>query len=136
MDEPWEAVLTMDDWYDGPRVGVAHCQGSPHYYRSLYLDAPKWNPDEDRFELTPLSPIAVNAALELETIWERWHNACRSGKAPENPNGERVLPEDRERRVELETLLAAECTANAGQTCLVHGEFELGCKRVRWRPVL
>ena len=72
MDERWESVHTVDDWYDGPREGVADYLGSHHYYRSVFLDTPKWNPDEDRFELTPISGSAYEAALELHVIWERW----------------------------------------------------------------
>lgn len=135
MGEAWEAVHTMDDWYDGPRAGVADFLGSPHYYRSVYLDTPKWNPDEDRFELAPLSQDAFEAALELQAIWERWHRAYKTGNAPDDPEDERVLPADRPQRDELERVLAAGRTAHASRVVLVHGAFELGCKRVRWRPV-
>jgi hypothetical protein len=135
VSKTWEAVHTTDDWYDGPRGGVADCGGSPHYYRSVYLDTPKWNPDEDRFELTPLSRKGFEAALELQAIWDRWRQAYRCGTAPEDPDDERVLPADRQRRSELEQVLAAGREANASRAVLMHGEFELGCKRVRWWPV-
>jgi hypothetical protein len=131
----WDTVHTVDDWYDGPRGGVADFGGSPHYYRSVYLDSPKWNPDEDRFELTPLPPSAFAAALELQAIWERWRQAHKAGAAPDDPEDERVLPADRDRRGGLEQVLAAGRAANASRLVLLHGEFELGCKRVRWRPV-
>ena len=135
MRASWETVYTMDDWYDGPRGGVADFGGAPHYYRSVYLDSPKWNPDEDRFELTPLPRDAFEAAVELQAIWDRWHEAHRAGNAPEDPDDGHVLPADRLRRDELERELAAGRAANASRAMLVHGEFELGCKRVRWRPV-
>ena len=135
MCESWETVHTMDNWYDGPRGGVADFGGAPHYYRSVYLDTPKWNPDEDRFELTPLPRAAFEAAVELQAIWERWNQAYKAGNAPKDPDDERVLPADRQRWSELEQVLAAGRTANASRTVLVHGAFELGCKRVRWWPV-
>ncbi|MCL4854275.1 MAG: hypothetical protein KJZ78_23180 [Bryobacteraceae bacterium] len=135
MGGSWEVVYTMDDWYDGPRGGVADFGGSPHYYRSVYLDYPQWNPDEDRFELTPLPRDAFEAAVELQVIWERWHEAHQVGTALEDPDGERVLPADRAQCVELERVLAAGREANASRAFLLHGEFELGCKRVRWWPV-
>ena len=135
MGEAWEPVHTMDDWYDGPRGGVADFGGSPHYYRSVYLDTPKWNPDEDRFELTPLAADTFRAALELQAIWERWHHAHKAATAPDDPDDERVLPADRSRRDELERVLAAGRAGNASLAVLVCGEFELGCKRVRWLPV-
>lgn len=135
MGELWEPVHTMDDWYDGPRGGVADYGGSPHYYRSVYLDTPKWDPDEDRFELTPLSQAAFVIALELQTIFERWREAYKAGTAPHDPDDERVLPGDRSRRDELDLIFVATRAANANQVVLVHGEFELGCERVRWRAV-
>jgi hypothetical protein len=134
MGAAWETVHTVDDWYDGPRGGVADCGGPPHYYRSVYLDCPTWDPDEDRFELTPLPDEAFAAALELQAIWERWHQASKAGAAPADPDDERVLPADRRRRDELDRTLAAGRAANASRTVLAHGEFELGCKRVRWKP--
>jgi hypothetical protein len=135
VDGPWEVVHTVSDWYDGPRGGVADYRGCPHYYRSVYLDTPQWNADEDRFELTPLSKAALDVALELQAIWERWYQAYRAGTAPEGPEDERALPADRAQRDELERVLARERSANAGRTFTVRGEFDLGCKRVRWRPV-
>ena len=54
MDKNFEPVESVDDYYDGPRAGIANFRGQPHAYRSLYLDSSEWNPDEDRFELTPL----------------------------------------------------------------------------------
>jgi hypothetical protein len=135
MDKAWEPVHTMDDWYDGPRGGVADYGGLPHYYRSVFLDTPRWNPDEDRFELTPLSSVGVSAALELQAIHERWQKARFANAVPDDPDDERVLPSDRTRRDQLERLLAAERAANAGRAILVHGEFERGCKRVRWWAV-
>jgi len=135
VGEAWETVHTVGDWYDGPRGGVADFGGAPHYYRSVYLDAPNWNPDEDRFELTPLSQDAFEAARELQTIWERWNRAHKAGTAPEASGDEWALPADRQRRGEQEQVLAAGRAANASHAVLVHGEFELGCKRVRWWPV-
>jgi hypothetical protein len=133
--EPWEPVHTVDDWYDGPRGGVADHGGRPHHYRSLYLDNERWNADEDRFELTPVSADAVGWTQECGNILRRYYAAYHAGTAPDDPDDERVLPEDRARRDELEQKFSAELTANKYRTFVVRGEFELGCKRVKWRPV-
>ena len=100
LNAVWEAVRSVDDWYDGPRQGVADYRGLAHYYQSVYLDTPVWDPDEDRFELTPLPEDAFLAALELQAIWQRWYQAHKSGTAPEDVDDERVLPADRHRRNE------------------------------------
>ncbi|WP_157369814.1 hypothetical protein [Zavarzinella formosa] len=135
MDEPWHVVHTIDDWYDGSRGGVADYFGVSHYYRSIYLDTPTWNPDEDRFELTLLPTVAFEAALELQAIWEKWHQAYKAGTAPEDPDDERVLPEDKTKNAELTQILAAGRESGKDRIILVRGEFKLGCKHVCWRKM-
>ena len=53
-----ETIYVIEDWYDGPRSGFADYRQQPHFYRSLHLDGDNhshYDPDEDRFELTPVS---------------------------------------------------------------------------------
>ena len=54
MTEDFEPVHSVDEYYDGPREGMADFGGHPHRYRSMYLDGAEWDPDDDRFELTPV----------------------------------------------------------------------------------
>ena len=54
MESNFEPVHSVDEYYDGPRAGVAEYQGRLHHYRSVYLDSATWNADEDRFELRPV----------------------------------------------------------------------------------
>lgn len=134
LTSPWERVHSIEDWYDGPRAGIADHWGWPHHYRSLYLDNDRWDPDEDRFELVPVAAEAVEWARECDEILRRYYKAHQAGTAPEDPDDDRVLPADRTRRKELELRLAAELAANRHRALVVRGEFELGCKRVRWKP--
>ena len=54
MKKPFEPVHAVDDYYDGPRVGVADFRGSRHRFRSLgWPPLETWDPEDDRFELTP-----------------------------------------------------------------------------------
>ena len=52
MESDFDIVYTIHDWYDGARDGAATFRGSPFRYRSVYMDTPTWDPNEDRFELT------------------------------------------------------------------------------------
>jgi hypothetical protein len=53
MKTPFEPVHTVDDYYDGPRTGVAEFQGVRHRFRSLVWPPTKnWDSEDDRFELT------------------------------------------------------------------------------------
>jgi hypothetical protein len=135
MDSALETVHTVSDWYDGPRGGAADYGGAPHWYRSVYLDGDgPWIPDEDRFELTPLSAEALAWEREQTAIFERWDQARKSGAVvwdgDEATCG--AFPEDMPRYRDLERLVK-DYLARHPPVALVRGKFELGCREVRWQ---
>jgi hypothetical protein len=140
MNDAFEAVHTVEDYYDGPRSGVADFEGAPHYYRSIYLDGSRWDADEDRFELSPVTPEVVVAACELAAVFGRWDLVLQSIPGFTWSDEEfGALPEERTRRRELETFLESGYAAAVKVSrVLVHGEF-VACDRsrsrlkVRWR---
>jgi hypothetical protein len=134
MGEPIETVYTVHDWYDGPRSGAADYQGTPYWYRSIYLDNAEYNRDEDRFELTPLVRDALEWDLERDSIFSRWDAARKSGVLMWKDGDEEgfgALPEEMGRYRDLNRKIKDYLAANA-PTLLVRGEFEPGCKKVRW----
>ncbi len=142
MGGPFETVHTVEDYYDGPRAGIANHAGQPHYYRSIYLDLPDWNPDEDRFELSPVSPEVVAAALEAAEIFNRWNNSKPRTTGLVIPDDEfGALPADRARRQELAQFLERSyAVATKAGSVLVRGHFQLypaspSGLQVRWNPV-
>ena len=56
--ESYETVHMVDEYYDGPRTGIADFHGVRHAFRSLAWETSTWDADEDRFELTPVPPAA------------------------------------------------------------------------------
>jgi hypothetical protein len=135
MDTAFETVYTIVDWYDGPREGAADFRGVPHRYRSVYLDTPEWNPDEDRFELTPIPTELLTAMLEADRLWRRWDAARRAGTLPQMADdAPRVLPEDRAHYVTLTADIDAALACRV-PTMLAHGAFQYRPDRVRWMPV-
>lgn len=56
MDPTFEHVLRVDDWYDGVREGVALYRGAPHHFVWLGWEREDWDPDDDRYRLSPLDP--------------------------------------------------------------------------------
>ena len=49
----FEPVHIVDDYYDGPRTGVADFHGVRHTFHSLaWARTDEWDADDDRFELT------------------------------------------------------------------------------------
>lgn len=140
MNNTFQAVYTVEDYCDGPRSGVAGFEGHPHYYRSVYLDTPQWNPNEDRFELSPVTPEVVAAACEAAAIFQRWDAKQRRTPGFTFTDEEfGALPEERARRHELEQFLESSYTAAArAKRMLVHGEFRVSDSapsrfQVRWK---
>lgn len=133
-DGALEVVHTIDDWYDGPRGGAADFRGAPHWYRSVYLDGEEWDPDEDRFELTPLTAEALGWILELSAIFKRWDALHRGGQLAWDGDEETfgALPEERDRARELSRLID-DYLARTQPTVLVRGTFAPVCTHVRWR---
>ena len=138
---PDETVYVVEDWYDGPRTGYADYQQKPYFYRSLFLDIEEgkdYNPDEDRFELTPVSEQVVEWAIACHQLWLKWSEAYRSGALPEEPDDEvRILPEDRARNQELREMIEQNWAERSAPSFIVRGEFDAGFGggKVRWREL-
>lgn len=74
----WETVYTVNDYFDGPRNGVASYRGVPHAYQCEWDDgADEWGAE---FLLTPISPEQLSAAEELWSIWQRYLAKFRQGE--------------------------------------------------------
>jgi|RhiMetdeSRZDD1v2_1073273.scaffolds.fasta_scaffold818701_2 hypothetical protein len=119
----FERVYTIDEWRAGPRAGVANFAGAPHFYRSV---------DEDRFELTPLSPELLAMMLEADALLHRWHPGPRiSGQVPAQGSGP---PEERARYSELQRQIA-DGLAKRHPIAIMRGHFDFDPDRVRWTPI-
>lgn len=54
MSGQFEPVCEVDDYYDGPRTGVAEYRGVRHRFRSVvWPPGENWDSEDDRFELVP-----------------------------------------------------------------------------------
>jgi len=69
----YERVFTVNDYWDGPRAGIANFHGEPHAFQRE-VDA---DPDEysDIFRLNPIDQRTLELALEQWAIWSRWKGA-------------------------------------------------------------
>ena len=136
-----EIVHVVEDWYDGPRAGYADYQQRPHFFRSLYLDGETGDgyiPNEDRFELTPVSEQVVEWAIAGHQLWLRWNEAHRAGTLLQEPHdGERILLEDRARNQQLRDRIEQHLAKHSAPSFIIRGEFEasFGGGRVHWREL-
>jgi hypothetical protein len=135
MESASDILYTIDDWYDGARHGAATFRGALVRYRSVYLDTAKWDPEENRFELTPISEELLDAMLEADRLWPRWEAARKAGTLPNAPHdAPRVLPEDLERYTALKAQIEADLAART-PTVLATAAFDYALDRVEWTPI-
>jgi len=128
----YEAVYTITDWYDGARSGVADLNGKPHYYET------HWDEGEDDWSeiylLKPLDAETFALAMESWEIWLRWERAFKEGKTTQETHP--ALPEERQRRNELEKILAERLVVSPETSVQATAEFAYGePTKVKWRVV-
>jgi len=132
MELLFEHVYTIDEWRAGPRAGVANFAGVPHYYRSVTPGSDAWSPDEDRFELIPLSAELFDTILEASALFSRWHPGPRtsnhSARDGSRPAEEGARYEELERQI-------ADALAMRLPIAIMRGHFDFDPDRVRWTPI-
>lgn len=117
----FERVYTVNDWYDGPRMGFADCGGVPHAYRSIWRDdLDDWDP-EGRFVLCPVTPDVLERALEDWAIWQRWEDAYYAGRTTDATHP--ALPADQPRHAELAPIIERALEVDAASALVAIGEF-------------
>lgn len=120
LEPEYERVHTVTDYYDGPRKGIADFDGRPHVYES------EWDDLADDYAFTfRLSPVAEGVfalAMESWLIWLRWEAAFHGGHTTQETHP--ALPEDRDRFLELESLLEAALKMDKANYVRAHGDFK------------
>ncbi|MEG0130034.1 MAG: hypothetical protein RSA22_02140 [Acinetobacter sp.] len=76
---PQEHVYVENEWYDGPRAGIADVNGIPNRFKSLFDEA------EDEylgtFLVWPVDLITVELEQEQWRIFAVWNALYEAGKA-------------------------------------------------------
>jgi hypothetical protein len=132
----WERVHTVNDYYDGPRRGVAEFHGKPHVYESQFSDIA--DDYTDRFLLMEIDSELFKLALEDWTIWLRWHAAYQRGEASLDTHPAR--PVDRSRHEMLAQLVGNRLCAEPSRSAVMAAEFRnvvggWDSFEVQWREV-
>lgn len=74
----YELVFTVDEYYDGPRTGVANFRGEPHFYDCIFDE--KRSDYSNLFQLTPIDQKTFELALAAWRIWRKWEIAYHKKK--------------------------------------------------------
>ena len=97
----WEPVYAVNDFWDGPRGGVACVQGVPHIYQSIFDDSADDYLGSCR--VSPIAPDVLALVLEDWQIWLRWSDAFQLGEVTLESHP--ALPADRPRHDEIQSML-------------------------------
>ncbi len=69
MPTEFEPVLSVDEYYDGPRSGIAMYGGRAYRYKSRFVDVHGADDVDDIFDLSPLDgqgpALVVHAVFEV-----------------------------------------------------------------------
>ena|SRR5437764_8595944 len=76
---PPERVYVENEWYDGPRAGIADFNGIPHRFKSLFDE----EEDEDlgTFMVWPVDKEVLDLEIEQWCIFVEWNTLYASGQA-------------------------------------------------------
>ncbi len=78
-ESDFEEVLTVSEYYDGARQGIANFNAVPHFYDCI------WSSEQDEYSdvyhLTPIQKSVLDDALEEWAIFRRWELAFHTGEA-------------------------------------------------------
>jgi hypothetical protein len=115
-----DRVLTENEWYDGPRLGVAEVRGVPHIYEAEF----DHSSDDygDTYFLSPIAPELLALVLEDWAIWLRWDAAFKQGRVGQHTHP--ALPADRERQDALKLLVGDRLMSDPQYRRHVRARFE------------
>ncbi|MES2040363.1 MAG: hypothetical protein V4495_21295 [Pseudomonadota bacterium] len=96
-----DRILTVNDYYDGPRLGIASLNGVAHIYEAEF----DHSSDEygDQFFLSPIRPELLTLVLEDWQIWLRWEAAYKRGEVAHDTHP--ALPSERERHETITAMI-------------------------------
>ena len=120
LKDGFELVFTAEDYYDGPRKGIANFQSKPHLYECIF-DEEKQN-YSDGFQLTPLDQKSFDLALEAWDIWRRWEMAFSQGETTLETHP--ALPHEAARYSQLQKILEPLLVTDVEKAIVRTGYFE------------
>lgn len=132
MNDDYEVVHTVTDYWGGPRRGIANYKGVPHFYESLFDEkADDWS---DTFLLTPMDEETFELVLEGWEIWTRWEQAYQRGETTIDTHP--ALPLDKVRHEQIAQVLARSLKFDSENAIAVKANFKGEKSRepiaVRW----
>lgn len=127
-----DRVLTINDYYDGPRLGVAELHGAPHIYEAEFDHSTE--EFGDTYCLSPIDNELLALVLEDWQIWERWEAAYRHGGVSVDTHP--ALPQDSPRHEELKRAIGERLKTDPNNRRYLRGTFRKAPTGSSWDGML
>ena len=116
----WDRVHTVNDYYDGPRLGIADVDGVPHIYEAEF----DHSSDDygDTYFVSPVDEELLALALEDWEIWFRWDSALKRGDV--SVESHPALPQDRKRHEALKIAIGDRLRVDRAHAKYVKAHFD------------
>jgi hypothetical protein len=129
----WDRVHTVNDYYDGPRLGIADVDAVPHIYEAEFDHSSEEY--SDTYFVSPVDEGLLALVLEDWEIWLRWDSAFKRGEV--SIESHPALPEDRERQEVLKIAIGDRLKVDRAQARYMKARFGIsprsGGTIVEWR---
>ena len=124
-----DRVLTVNDYYDGPRLGIAEVHGVPHIYEAEF----DHSSDEygDTYFVSPVDPELLALVLEDWEIWLRWEATYKQGAA--SLESHPALPAERARHEALKSSIGDRLKSNPENRSYLKAKFSYSEPGAAWR---
>jgi hypothetical protein len=120
LNTGFEEVYTVEDYWDGPRIGVANYHGTPHHYSCVFDEVKDdWT---NIYFLKPMDEETLRLVLERWQIWLRWRAAFHEGKV--SLDSHPTLPEDEARYKDLVAILSSRLIVDPEKDIKAEGHFK------------
>lgn len=123
-----DRVLTIQDYYDGPRLGIAEWNGVPHIYEAEFDHS--GDAYGDTYFLSPVDPHLLELVMEDWDIWLRWQAARERNEVAAEPWG--ILAVDVERSAVIKAVIGDRLKSDPLQRSRLRAMFNSGTDGVIW----
>ena len=115
----WDRILTINDYYDQPRLGVAEVNGVPHIYdREFDHNADEYS---DTYFVSAITEELLALVLEDWEIWLRWHDAYKRHEVSLETHP--ALLDERERHDAIALAIGNRMQSNPAESKRLKAEF-------------
>lgn len=124
-----DRILTVNDYYDGPRLGIAEVHGVAHIYQAEFDHSTEAY--GDTYFVSPIDPALLALVLEDWEIWLRWEAAHQRGDVTLESHP--ALPAERARHEALTSAIGNRLKSDPQNYSYFKAKFSYAKPEAMWQ---